>query len=223
MAQMLILGIDVGGTSTDAVLLNDQGYRAKAKVATSDDVQGSISNVISSIRDQCDEGAYPARACLVDGTEGIRPAFNFPAIKFLELCLLEVASCSPLMRPEHHACRAGLQQVGLVCLGTTQFINALVRHEDLAQVAVLRLCGPATRALPPFCDLPPTIAAATGETHYMLQGERLLCCTCALRYLGCGQMCEELQCAMLSPVHSGMNAIMLQVDTSMMAQMRSAL
>ena len=69
MAQALILGIDVGGTSTDAVLLNDQGFKAKAKVGTSDDVHGSISNVISSIRDQCDEGAHPARACLVDGME----------------------------------------------------------------------------------------------------------------------------------------------------------
>ena len=69
--------------------------------------------------------------------------------------------------------------MGLVCLGTTQFINALVRQEDLAQVAVLRLCGPATRALPPFCDVPPTITAATGETHYMLQGEQLsFLCLC---------------------------------------------
>ena len=80
MDQALILGIDVGGTSTDAVLLDDQGFKAKAKVATSDDIQGSISNVISSIRDQCDEGAYPARACLLDGMEGIRLAFNFPGV-----------------------------------------------------------------------------------------------------------------------------------------------
>ena len=62
MAQALILGIDVGGTSTDAVLLNDQGIRAKAKAPTSEDIHGGILNVISSIRDQCEEGAYPARA-----------------------------------------------------------------------------------------------------------------------------------------------------------------
>ena len=36
-------------------------------------------------------------------------------------------------------------------------------------------------------------------------------------------MCKRLQCAPLLPVHSGMTAMMLQVDTSMMAQLRSAL
>lgn len=65
---------------------------------------------------------------------------------------------------------ADLQQIELVCLGTTHFMNALIRHADLAQVAVLRLCGPATRALPPFCDMPPAFCAAIGQTHYMLPG-----------------------------------------------------
>jgi N-methylhydantoinase A/oxoprolinase/acetone carboxylase beta subunit len=65
MDQALILGIDVGGTNTDAVLLNDQGIRAKAKVATSDDIQKSILNVISSISDNCGKGTYPARSCFL--------------------------------------------------------------------------------------------------------------------------------------------------------------
>lgn len=67
-----------------------------------------------------------------------------------------------------------LQQIGLVCLGTTQFINALIRRHDLAQVAVLRLCGPATRALPPFCDMPAELIAAIGQQYYMLPGDFLL-------------------------------------------------
>ena len=47
-----ILGIDVGGTSTDAVLLNAAGVRAKAKVATTDDVYSGIKDVISAIADR---------------------------------------------------------------------------------------------------------------------------------------------------------------------------
>ncbi len=52
-----ILGIDVGGTSTDAVLLNAAGVRAKAKVATTEDVYSGIKNVISQIADQHGQGA----------------------------------------------------------------------------------------------------------------------------------------------------------------------
>ena len=66
------------------------------------------------------------------------------------------------------------QQIELVCLGTTHFINALIRQDDLAHVAVLRLCGPATRALPPFCDMPAELIAAIGQQYYMLPGDFLL-------------------------------------------------
>ena len=69
------------------------------------------------------------------------------------------------------ACHAGSQQIDLVCLGTTHFINALVRNKDLAPVAVLRLCGPATRALPPLCDIPTSLC--NGSKGYMLPGKSL--------------------------------------------------
>ena len=43
-----------------------------------------------------------------------------------------------------------LQQIGLVCLGTTHFINALIRQHDLAHVAVL-VCVVLPRGrCPPF-------------------------------------------------------------------------
>ena len=70
--------------------------------------------------------------------------------------------------------RSDLQQIELVCLGTTHFINALIRQDDLVHVAVLRLCGPATRALPPFCDMPAKLIAAIGQQYYMLPGDFLL-------------------------------------------------
>lgn len=64
-----------------------------------------------------------------------------------------------------------LQQIELVCLGTTHFINALIRQNGLVHVAVLRLCGPATRALPPFCDMPAELIAVLGQQYYMLPGK----------------------------------------------------
>lgn len=62
---------------------------------------------------------------------------------------------------------------GLACLGTTHFINAIIRRKGLARVAVLRLCGPATVALPPFCDMPPDLCAAIGCSYRLLSGMAL--------------------------------------------------
>lgn len=61
-------------------------------------------------------------------------------------------------------------QVDLVGLGTTHFVNAALQRRGLARVAVLRLCGPATRSLPPFCDLPPDLRAAVAGYSELLPG-----------------------------------------------------
>ena len=59
-----ILGIDFGGTSTDAVLLNAGGVRAKAKVATTEDVYSGIKHAICQIADQHGPGAlFQAYLC----------------------------------------------------------------------------------------------------------------------------------------------------------------
>lgn len=55
-------------------------------------------------------------------------------------------------------------------MGTTHFINAVVRREGLAKVSVLRLCGPATVALPPFSDMPSELCCVMGCTYHMLSG-----------------------------------------------------
>ena len=44
-----------------------------------------------------------------------------------------------------------------VHIGTTHLLNAVVQRTGLRQVAVLRLCGPATVTLPPFVDFPPDL------------------------------------------------------------------
>ncbi|CAK0783618.1 hypothetical protein CVIRNUC_006817 [Coccomyxa viridis] len=114
----MILGIDVGGTSTDAVLLNAAGISGKFKTETTTDIFTGILSVIEDLQ-------------------------------------------------RHHD---DLQRIELICLGTTHFINALIRQHELAHVTVLRLCGPATRALPPFCDMPAELIAAIGQQYYMLPG-----------------------------------------------------
>ena len=61
--------------------------------------------------------------------------------------------------------------ISIACLGTTHFINAVIRRQGLARVAVLRLCGPATVALPPFCDMPPGLCEGIGCSYHLLSGE----------------------------------------------------
>lgn len=43
-------------------------------------------------------------------------------------------------------------------------------HPPTCQVAVVRLCGPATHALPPFCSLPPALRAAVGGCYFLASG-----------------------------------------------------
>jgi N-methylhydantoinase A/oxoprolinase/acetone carboxylase beta subunit len=39
-------------------------------------------------------------------------------------------------------------------VGTTHFINALLQRRGLAKVCIIRLCGPATHAIPPMSNWP---------------------------------------------------------------------
>ncbi len=41
-----------------------------------------------------------------------------------------------------------------VHIGTTHFVNAVIQRKHLVKVAVIRLCGKATTALPPLPDIP---------------------------------------------------------------------
>ncbi len=45
-------------------------------------------------------------------------------------------------------------EVTAVMVGTTHFVNALLQRQGLAKVCTLRLCGPATRAIPPMANWP---------------------------------------------------------------------
>lgn len=97
------IGIDVGGTNTDAVALCGREVVHSVKRPTSPDVITGIREALAAL--------------LAEG--------HIPTI-----------------------------DIGAVMIGTTHFVNAVVQRKDLTRVAVFRLCGPATRSLPPMVDWP---------------------------------------------------------------------
>ena len=106
-----VIGVDVGGTNTDAVILQDKRVVAWCKRATSED---RTSGIIAAIRTTLEQARSNT------GVDGVA------------------------------------ESVARVSIGTTHFVNAVVERarEKLARVAVIRLCGPSSRALPPFSDFP---------------------------------------------------------------------
>lgn len=55
-------------------------------------------------------------------------------------------------------------------VGTTHFLNACVQHVGLAKVCIMRFCGTATLALPPFSDMPTDLMGVIGSRHFLLSG-----------------------------------------------------
>lgn len=108
MNASLRIGVDVGGTNTDAALLRGAAVLATVKAPTTEDVTGGVAEAIRAV--------------------------------------LAAAGVSA----------AG---VGAVMIGTTHFLNAVVEGRRLARVGVLRLCGAATRSLPPMIDWPEGLRA----------------------------------------------------------------
>ena len=100
---MLRIGVDVGGTNTDAALLSGTEVLATVKSATTADVTAGVAAAIRTVL---------AEAGIAAGA------------------------------------------VNGVMIGTTHFLNAVVEGRHLEKVGVLRLCGAATRSLPPMIDWP---------------------------------------------------------------------
>lgn len=81
-----------------------------------------------------------------------------------------VAAVQRLQAAAALAC-AGLAGVRGVSIGTTQLVNALVtRSPALARVFVVRLCGPASGALPPFSGIPPDLLHTIGGGYLLADG-----------------------------------------------------
>lgn len=123
-----VIGVDVGGTNTDAVILCGKTVVGAAKRPTEEDKTRGVFNAI--------------RAALDDGLN------------------------------DDLAKKSVIQNVSRVCIGTTHFVNAVVSRDRsrLARVAVVRLCGSASRYLPPFSDFPEDLRNILCGGVYMVDG-----------------------------------------------------
>lgn len=116
MLSDLHLGIDVGGTNTDAVIIDQGGTSlVSAKVPTRTDIGQGIEDAVDAV----------LRSTEVDP-----------------------------------------KRLRRVMVGTTQATNAIIERRALRKVAVIRLGGPFTTAVPPLSTWPADlrIAVSVGET-----------------------------------------------------------
>ncbi len=113
------VGVDVGGTNTDAVIVGPKGVVGWQKTPTTEDVYSGIVTAISAAID--DSGADKAA-------------------------------------------------IDSVMIGTTQFTNAVIERRALLPVGVLRLCLPATSAIPPMTDWPRDLARTIGGHVTLVAG-----------------------------------------------------
>lgn len=117
--QLLRIGVDVGGTNTDAALLCGKEILATVKRATSANVSDGVCAAVQAVLAQT----------------GVAPP-----------------------------------QVGALMIGTTHFLNALVERRGLSKTGVIRLCGRATRALPPMVDWPADLRAVVDGGAVLVAG-----------------------------------------------------
>ena len=113
------IGIDVGGTNTDAVLVEDDVIVGSVKTPTTEDVMSGITEALKQV--------------------------------------LAQTSADP----------TGLDAV---MIGTTHFTNAVAQRRDVAKVAAIRICLPASASLEPFIDWPDDLAEEVRGEIVMLQG-----------------------------------------------------
>ncbi|XP_033124834.1 uncharacterized protein LOC117123108 isoform X2 [Anneissia japonica] len=115
-----VIGVDVGGTNTDAVILYGDRILGSAKERTTNDVTTGVKKAMkSALKDAENTGSY---------------------------------------------------SIAQVNIGTTHFVNAVVQRQGLAKVAVIRLCGTASKALPPFSDFPDDLRKVIEGPTYLANG-----------------------------------------------------
>lgn len=63
-----------------------------------------------------------------------------------------------------------VDEINYVMIGTTHCINAIVERKNLTRVAVIRICKPAGRAIPPMYGWPDNLRDAVGASYWMVGG-----------------------------------------------------
>ncbi|MEU0570566.1 hydantoinase/oxoprolinase family protein [Nonomuraea sp. NPDC005983] len=143
----LRIGIDVGGTNTDAVVLDSSDrVVAKAKRPTSRDVTEGLRTALDAVLTDLDgERAHGERAD--HGRGGERQGGQ----------------------GQGGGGRAATR-VTRVMLGTTHATNAILERGNLGRVAVLRLGAPATTSVPPLSDWPEDLRKAVSAGEVIVPG-----------------------------------------------------
>jgi N-methylhydantoinase A/oxoprolinase/acetone carboxylase beta subunit len=144
------IGIDVGGTNTDAVLLDGDTVVHAVKTPTTADVTGGITSALRGLIEE--RPGFPGALPSV-GAGGVRGGRS----------PLRSNIGGPGARPP-------MESIDAVMIGTTHFTNAVVQRRDLTRVAAIRIGLPASASLPPFVDWPEDLAALVRGEVVMLEG-----------------------------------------------------
>ncbi|KAK3300667.1 uncharacterized protein B0H64DRAFT_316024 [Chaetomium fimeti] len=136
----LRIGVDVGGTNTDGVLLNPLTTTTTTTTPT-DPSRGIL--------------AWTKTPTTADPGEGIAAA--------LRDMLTSPAAAAAGVRPA---------DIASVTVGTTHFVNAVVERDAarLSRVAVVRLCGPFSKHVPPCVDWPADLRGIVLGWYVLVKG-----------------------------------------------------
>lgn len=87
------------------------------------------------------------------------------------LCTVSSSRLTHVPPPLAAVTPAGLEGLSAIMVGTTQFVNAVIERKHLAKVFVVRLCGSATAALPPFVGMPADLVRQISAGYLLAPGE----------------------------------------------------
>ena len=62
------------------------------------------------------------------------------------------------------------KEIKRISIGTTHFINAVIKRSGLEKVACIRLCGVSSQSLPPFSDFPNDLKNKINGGCYLVNG-----------------------------------------------------
>ena len=142
----LRLGIDVGGTNTDAVLMDGDRVVAWHKVATGRHITDAIVAAAGAVLQQGDAGPEQIFAVMLGTTQFTNAVIERRRLN--RVAVLRLAAAAPPPRPPQYARAAGLMTGG----------------------GVWRRAAPAPTAVPPMSDWPEDLKAGVDGGHYLLRG-----------------------------------------------------